>query len=188
MRREFKLSVTPRFYVFMAAFLVAVPLPWIAGFVLATAVHELGHCLALCLCGKEIRQIHVDISGAQIHTEEMDEPEAVCCALAGPLAQLILLMFARVFPQMALCAFAQCLFNLLPVCPLDGGQALQSLTRVLFREDIADRLCRIVGILTVTCVVGGAVFFFASVKMLVLSVACGVFFCIRIMHIKRPCK
>ena len=178
----------PRFCIFAAVSIVTVPLQWGVGFLLAAAVHELGHCLALFLCGKKICQIRIDISGAQIHTEDMSGSDAVFCALAGPFAQLLLLPAAKVFPQMAVCAFVQALFNLLPVYPLDGGQALLGFARMLFRQDIADRLCRIIGLLAVVSSLCVVTILFASVKMLLLSVVCGVFFCVRILKIKRPCK
>ena len=132
--------------------LFLVPLPWMIGWLGAVMIHEAFHCIALFLCGKTIYQIRVEIDGARIVAEDLNCGQTVLCALAGPAGGLMLISVVEVFPRLAVCGFLQSAYNLLPVFPLDGGRAFHAVMHLLFRGEIAEKLCSGAAILTCMCV------------------------------------
>lgn len=130
-------SVDPWACIFAALLLLLVPLRWLLAAVLAAILHECFHILAIRLCGKHIFSIHIGLGGTTIETDVSGITQELLCALAGPFGSLLLLTFCHCFPELALCAGAQGLFNLLPIYPLDGGRALQCLLTMLFPEKAA---------------------------------------------------
>jgi Zn-dependent protease len=69
-----------------------------------------------------------------METEFMQPRQEMLCALAGPLGGLSLLFLLRTFPEVAICALVQSVFNLLPVYPFDGGRALLAIIRIRRRK------------------------------------------------------
>lgn len=129
-----KVSVSPMAYVYLSLILLVIPLRWALAWVLAAGFHELFHGIALWLCGIEIERIDVGIHGAKIQTLDLAPAQMVICALAGPLGGVLLLSLWHYFPRLALCALVQTLFNLIPILPLDGGQVLGGLLRLVLPE------------------------------------------------------
>lgn len=123
--------------------LYLLPLRWVLGAVCAGAVHEFGHLLALRLTGATVYSVSFRGFGAKIETSPLERIQELCCALAGPVGSLSLLLFCNGFPEAALCGLVQGLFNLLPVYPMDGGRVL----RCLFSETICDWVAKLVIIL-----------------------------------------
>lgn len=128
-----KISLSPMACVYLSLILLAIPVSWVLAWLAAAAFHELFHCIALWLCKKEIERIDIGIHGAKIRTSDLSPGQIVFCAFAGPLGGILLLLF-HIFPKVALCAFVQTLFNLIPILPLDGGQALHGLLRLVLPE------------------------------------------------------
>ena len=108
-----------------AAMLLLLPLNWLLAAATAAFFHEICHYFALRLCGVPIFRIRIRGGGAVMDTAPMSLRQEFCCALAGPLGGLLLLLFFRQIPRIAICAAAQSLFNLLPLYPMDGGRALR---------------------------------------------------------------
>ncbi len=152
MERAFNICFSPQFCVFAATMLFLVPLPWMIAWIVAVVVHEAFHCIALILCGKRIYQICVRLDGARIVAENLNCGQTVLCALAGPAGGLMLISVVGVFPHLAVCGFLQSAYNLLPVFPLDGGRAFHAVMHLLFRGEIAEKLCSGAAILTCMCV------------------------------------
>ena len=112
------------FLFWFAVCVLIIPLEWLFSWIIAVAIHELSHYLILKLCRVQIYAISITSSGAIIETEPMPVYKEIISALAGPLGGLCVLSLARYFPVVAICAFFQSIFNLLPIYPLDGGRAL----------------------------------------------------------------
>lgn len=108
-----------------AAAILMVPLRWLMGAVAAAGVHELGHLLALKWMGVPIRGIRIGFGGAKIETEPMTRWVELIAAAAGPVAGLVLVLFARWMPCCAVCAAVQTAFNLLPFGEQDGKRILR---------------------------------------------------------------
>lgn len=110
---------------------------------LSLCVHELGHLLAAKLARVEIREIRILPIGGSIRMENpygLSPAQLLATAVAGPAANLALMLLCAALAQWRLLAPAQAagtvrsslvllLFNLLPALPLDGGRALYALLR-----------------------------------------------------------
>ena len=143
---------------------------------LADAVHELGHVLALVLTGTEIVSAELHAAGAVIRCGAFrsDGAEALCAA-AGPFAGILagvtgLLLpwdFCRYTGLVALCASG---FNLLPALPLDGGWLLMLAASCRLDPPAADTLLRVTGNL---CAVG--IVLVSAWLHLIVGIAAGIY-------------
>lgn len=114
-------------FILWAMLLLTLPLNWLLAAILGAVWHELCHALAVLLCGGRILSMTVEPGGIRMDTGPLSRGKSVLCSLAGPLGSLLLLPLAPWFPRLALCGLGQGTFNLLPIYPLDGGRALESL-------------------------------------------------------------
>ena len=136
-----KISVSPGVYFLLPAAALLLPLRWVLAWVLAVAVHELGHYLALKLCRVPVFSLTATASGVRMATGELRGREALLCAIAGPMAGFSLILLSRYLPCTAFCGWLQGMFNLVPVYPLDGGRALRAiLQKFCRREKTEDRI------------------------------------------------
>ena len=110
------------------------PLRWVVAAILAAAVHEVSHLLALHLLGIPVFGITIGGRGAVLETDSLSEGEELLCALAGPLGSFLLLLFAVWIPRVAICGLCQGLYNLIPLGNLDGGRVLRALVNLVHRK------------------------------------------------------
>lgn len=129
-----RLRISGGAYLTLAFWLLICPVQWVGAALAAACVHELGHLIAIWMCGGRVWEICVEPSGAKMETEPLEPREELICALAGPLTGGILCLFWRWIPRMAVCAAVQTAFNLLPVFPLDGGRALRAARNICCKE------------------------------------------------------
>ena len=124
----------------------------------AALFHELGHCVCVLALGGEIESIHIGIGGAKICARSMSDLRSFFCSLSGPLCGLLLAVLSTHVPQLALCALCQSAYNLLPVLPLDGGQALYRLLCVIFSQQAAAMVCRVIsGLMLILLILAGLI-------------------------------
>lgn len=185
---DFSISLTPDSCIVAALMIILVPLPWLVAWILAATVHEAFHCLAIYLCGRGIFGIQIGLNGAQIQTENLSDPEILLCTVAGPAGGLLLTCFAAVFPELAVCAFLQSAFNLLPLYPLDGGRALHALSRMLFSDQFAYKLCETVEAILLACLFALGIFAVFKWNLGMLPILFCTVLALRIWRIKIPCK
>ena len=106
-------------------------------FLLAAAIHEIGHIVCLKTCGAKIYGITVLPFGAVIRSDAGKLPyrKEAAAALAGPAAGLCaaaasglaFLLFRDIYSLFfAVCNLTLSLVNLIPVHTLDGGRALEA--------------------------------------------------------------
>ena len=98
-------------------------------------IHEAGHLLAAYLTGMRIRSCTIMPYGGEIviwNKHMAPRRNRFLVAVSGPLATLLLLLIAIWIPfpgddQVIRIQVALLLLNLLPILPLDGGQAICAL-------------------------------------------------------------
>lgn len=140
----FGLSVSGGAWIALAFALVLLPLNWLVAVMVAACFHELCHILALRLLAGRVCCLRIGAGGAAIHAQPLSAGKELVCALAGPMGGLCLLLLARWFPRVAICAGIQSFYNLLPVYPLDGGRALSCAARMLLPPRKAQLFCQAV--------------------------------------------
>lgn len=124
------------FLLVLALMFLVLPLKWLLAASAAAIFHEMCHYLAIRVCSGKTTKITLCVSGARMTLPQIGPGKEMICALAGPAGGLLLLLFAKWIPKIAVCAAFQSLFNLLPIYPLDGGRAMQGLLRMLCKPPV----------------------------------------------------
>ncbi len=132
-----RIIIEPLLLIVTAGAFLIIPWRWALAWFAATGVHELFHYIAIRICRAKIWQIHVGMSGVIIKTDTMLPQQELLCAIAGPVGSGFMLMFLRVFPEIAICGCFQCVFNLLPVYPNDGGRVIKAVLDNCFEPETA---------------------------------------------------
>ena len=120
--------------------LLILPVPWLLAAIMAAVFHELCHLAAVKLLDGTIMGVGIGIGGARIDAE-LPGNKAVAAIFAGPAGSLLLLVFCRSWPEIALCGFAQGIYNLLPLPGLDGGLALAMILQMCCPDYAGMILC-----------------------------------------------
>lgn len=129
LRRNTIIAIRPSVYIYLSLLLFAIPLPWIAAWFAAVIFHELCHWVGVRLCGGEVLQFSLAVGGANMESTVMTDGKRLFSVLCGPLGGLFLAAFSRWLPRIAICSWFLSMYNLIPVMPLDGGNALQILIK-----------------------------------------------------------
>lgn len=111
--------------------ILILPLNWVLAGTIAAGFHELCHCLMVRAMGGRVWEFRIGIGGAVMETSPMSTGRELLCVLAGPLGGILLMVFYRWIPRVAICAGLQSAFNMLPIYPLDGGRAFGCLVELL---------------------------------------------------------
>lgn len=119
--------------------LLLLPLRWLCAAIIAAAIHELGHYVAVRTLGGRIDSLRFGASGAVMEATGLVNWSELVGVAAGPLAGLLLAMTFRWFPVIAICAMVQTIYNLLPISPLDGGRILRC---IVFMLGGTERFCQ----------------------------------------------
>ena len=151
-----RIHSTGGFWLLVGALLLAAPLSLMVWFLLACAVHELGHFLAICFLGGRIEGFRLTGLGAVMTPRGMFGYREECLiALAGPAASLILALLAAPFSQtLAGVSLALGVFNLMPLGPLDGGRVLGAVVSRLAGPDQGEGVCRLADRVTALVMAG----------------------------------
>ncbi len=156
--RADSVMIGPEIFLLGSLGLLLLPLPWLAAWVAAATLHELGHIGAILLCGGRILHFRLRFDGAVLETGGLRYGREALCALAGPACGLALLLTAQQFPRLAICGVIQSAYNLLPVFPLDGGRALRCFLVQHLPLDRAVWCSRTASFAAIACLLGLAAY------------------------------
>ena len=154
------MRVTPGFLVLLGLlFYLDEGLDVLGWGLLACALHELGHALAILLLGGRISALRLTAVGAELRLDAsrpLSYGREMAATLAGPVVNLLTAWLAarrRLFLLSGL-SLGQGLFNLLPLMPLDGGRLLYLLLAFRAEEERADRVLRLTSAVLAGLLVG----------------------------------
>ena len=145
-----KILVSANFYIYLAILLLILPIQWLIAWITAVCFHEICHYVAVKICGGENYNLTLEFGGAVLSCSEMSTPKHIFSLLAGPIGGFLLVLLGRWFPHLALCSWVLSLYNLLPLQPLDGGQALRLMIWKEYTFQIIEKTILI--ILTFGCI------------------------------------
>lgn len=115
--------------------LFLLPLRWLGASLIAAALHEVGHYIAVFLLGGSIHHLKMRACGAVMEVSGLKPPTELICLLAGPFAGLLPMLIFRQIPVIAICGAIHSVFNLLPIYPLDGGRILKHIILMMGGTD-----------------------------------------------------
>ena len=179
-----KIFFAPGMYLYLALLVLLLPIPWLAAATVAVTVHELFHIIAIKALRLRIYSVRIGMDGTRIHTEPLTEIQELICSLAGPLGGSILIFLADRAPIIALCAWFQTAFNLLPMYPFDGGRALRSCMNLLFSGTTTDIVCRTAEVFAASGVILLGIYCTLFLKIGILPIALAGLFLIRSIKTK----
>lgn len=150
----------------------------------AAAFHECCHYIMLKFMGVSVFGITIGVDGAVIDTGPMTSHQELVCSLAGPAGSFLLLLAARWFPMLSLCAGIQGLYNLIPVMPFDGGRALRCILEICCPQ-VSDSVMKAVRI-AICCLIPAVGIL--GMQYGILSVLVSFVLLRKMLPRKRPCK
>lgn len=188
--RGIRVRVSPSVLLLLAVFIWFSPSVCLAAVLLAAASHELGHYVALRLCGGELAEISVSAFGARMlirNGERLSYGREALCILAGPLTNgtmsWLLSMAGRWREELYVFAGVQLvlgLFNLLPLEALDGGRLLWIAVACLTDPFAADKVCWAVTVTVLAALTAlGVCLWLRHGSFFLLVSTVGLFCCIR---------
>ncbi len=154
----------------------------------ASLLHECGHLAALLWFGHRPREIAFGVFGMRM-VQSPEEPlsygRQAVVSVAGPLVNAVCaltLLCTGVSPGAALVHTVLCLFNLLPIAPLDGGQALLSLLKCRLPAERADTVVFVISLCVVApLTVAGALLLAYSGYNFTLLLVCLYLLCLLLL-------
>ena len=181
-------TIEGNFYIYLALFILLLPIRWVAAWAAAAVIHETGHIVAIICCRGRIREIRLRSAGALITTDSLTNRVECICTITGPAASLIGALFSVYFPLFGVFCTIQLLFNLLPLYPMDGGRILNCILLRFYPKANVTIITRFVRIFFSLIVIAfGAVISLCYPLGLLPAVACFLVV-LRCVKANIPCK
>lgn len=187
-RNKVHLQISGALCLMGALALLVLPLKWVFAAVTAALFHELCHVVAVWLCSGRVQGMSIGSSGAVINVSPMSRGRELLCALAGPMGGLILLLFVKWIPMVALCAAFQSTYNLLPIYPLDGGRAMRCGAAILLPPPAADRVCFWTGKVVQMLLLCAGVYGCFGMKLGLMPVVLALLLALKAKPVNNSCK
>ncbi len=163
---KLKIRIHPTFLIF-AIFLIYFGQGFLfINYLCVIVLHELAHAFVAQSLGYNLSSISLIPFGVSLNLSafDMNPKDEIKIAIAGPLLNaficLVLFMLWWIFPNtynytllFFYANFVTCIFNLLPAFPLDGGRIVKGLCSLKLNNNIAIKLCKIINIFIIICLV-----------------------------------
>ena len=160
------LHVSWSFWLLILLAAIVSPLTIVLSILLAAALHECGHLLALRAFHVPIEGLRLSAFGAVLHARGAQRlsygRELVVCGVLTAWFSLHYVWvegFVFAGAHILLCAF-----NLLPIPPLDGSHALNLAVSALFGPLVGDAVAALAGVLCSLALLGGAVYLYVQTR------------------------
>ena len=182
-----KVGISASACLLFAFSLLILPLRWIVAALAAAVVHETCHGLAVILCGGKLQSVAVGREGAVMTATPMSQGRELICTLAGPIGSGLMILTMPWLPRVAFCSAVHCVYNLLPIYPLDGGRVVRCATDHL-RPGIQERVCLLAEDICIIGLLLGALYlaFWKDLGWTPLILAGAI--AIRAKSVNSPCK
>lgn len=120
-------------------------------------LHESGHILALILLRKKTINLKVALSGISLSKDSLNLNffQELFVLIAGPSANLILcfvLLLTKNLNYFFAFSLISCIFNCIPIKPLDGGRILECILLKKFSDVSTYKIMRILSFFALTVV------------------------------------
>lgn len=121
----------------------------------AVTLHEAGHIVPMCIFGYKPEKIKINTFEISIYDKKRMEKsffQNIIIIISGPFANficfilsyLLYLFCSKSFMPFALANISVCLFNVMPVMSLDGGQLLYLLLAKKLGDNYAEKIVNII--------------------------------------------
>ena len=154
---ECGVRVSVSFWLLVVIAAIISPVQVVVNILLAAMLHECGHLAILRLFRVPVEGMRLTALGAELYArgaQRLSYGRELLVTLAGPAINLIVAVLAAaaaLYMQWeTLYVFAGanvilCLYNLLPILPLDGGRTLYLVTAYFFGPMVGDAVAAIIG-------------------------------------------
>ena len=177
------LHVSWSFWLLILLAAIVSPLTIVLSILLAAALHECGHLLALQAFHVPIEGLRLSAFGAVLHArgaQRLSYGRELVVTLAGCGMNLVCGVLTAWFSlhyvwvegfvfagaHILLCAFNLSLafFNLIPIPPLDGSHAMNLAVSALFGPLVGDAVAALAGVLCSLALLGGVVYLYVQTR------------------------
>lgn len=179
--------IDPKLSILAVCLLLTLPLDWLLSSVFAAFFHEVCHLIMLNTQGIPVYKIKIGIFGAEIEADSGSAVQEFLSAAAGPLGSLLLCLFYRCVPKIAICAAAQAFFNLIPAYPMDGGRMLRIILKKISPRH-ARKAERWVEIGVIVIAAAASLYFSWAYDLGIFPIWLSLTVIIKGLSRKRPCK
>ncbi len=133
---EFKIDI--KIFLVLFLFLIFKQLEMYILFMIFVIIHEFFHLLTGIILGYKIKSLKIEILGISLgfyeNINEYDNIKKILILMMGPISNIIIALifdFLKL-PKIVYVNLVIAIFNLLPVYPLDGGQILNRVLRIIY--------------------------------------------------------
>jgi len=183
-----RMLISPGFCFSLAFATFLIPLKWVVAWILAVAIHEMGHYIAIRLCSGSVYEVRIGFCGAAMCVELPNTRAEIISAISGPFCGALLVLLGKWFPRVAVCAFVQTAYNFLPISGLDGWHVVRCVVKKRFPSHISERIMSCIE----WAVLFGIFMFFIYISVLfrwtIITVIGAVMLAAKAVFIKIPCK
>ena len=165
------LYVSWSFWLLILLAAIVSPLTIVLSILLAAALHECGHLLALQAFHVPIEGLRLSAFGAVLHArgaQRLSYGRELVVTLAGCGMNLVCgvltAWFSLHYVWVEGFVFAGCAFNLLPIPPLDGSHAMNLAVSALFGPLVGDAVAALAGVLCSLALLGGVVYLYVQTR------------------------
>lgn len=155
-KKDLKLVIHPTFFLVLIFFILYNKINIFFTYILSLLLHELSHNYMAKKCGYKMEKITLYPFGVSLcgEDDEFSFLDEIKIALAGPLCNFLLCAFSVclwwIFPisfyylsDFVFVNLVCCVFNLIPIFPLDGGRLLLAILSQIFERKKAVKLLKL---------------------------------------------